>query len=83
MTIVSLSRTTPTTSSINPRGNRGLNQQGANLMATLMFTLDGESADLEWIRTRVDVAIQEVIDEAVDEGRIEEGAVNLNSERGD
>lgn len=52
-------------------------------MATLVFTLDGEPADLEWVRTRVDGAIQEVIDEAVDEGRLVEEAVDLSWDWGD
>lgn len=49
-------------------------------MTTLTFYLEGDHENLDWVRTRIDGAIHEVIDEAVEEGRIPEGSVGIDWE---
>jgi hypothetical protein len=47
-------------------------------MPTLIFTLEGSSDDLDRLRTRVDGAIHDAVDEATDDGDIEEDAVDIS-----
>lgn len=39
-------------------------------MSKIIFTIEGDHSDLEWVRTRIDGAILDHIEEAKEEGRI-------------
>lgn len=47
-------------------------------MTALVFTIEGDASDLDWLRTRIEGAIHEVIDEDVDDGRLAEGLVQVS-----
>lgn len=51
-------------------------------MPTLTFYIEGEHSDLEWVRTRIDGAIHEIIDEAEDENRLD-GSLGVDWEYDD
>ena len=46
-------------------------------MPALVFTIEGDISDLDWLRTRIEGAIQDLVDENVDDGGLAEGAVEV------
>lgn len=41
-------------------------------MAKLIFTVEGKPEDLDWVRTRIDGAIDEILEDSKEDGRISE-----------